>query len=218
MKMQNPFPTEYLDNPKRAAEHRVYEELATSSRPGAVIYEAYPPGGPEIDFAALVEAAGRYGISGKGGLYFQDGGEWYLEEVTGPPSRQRDPLRAAFDAALAWYKHLDAHTPKGICPFVVPVLVFPDMEPGHAFEELPGKTIVICGVDNLLERVVERSRDRVHHPLTAADVERDVGLTLPGGNRRPEASPSGVRSGNLGMETDRVVIHADTVNVYVRER
>lgn len=214
MKMENPFPVEYMSDPKRAAERRVYDELAASSRPGAVIYEAYPSGGSEIDFAALVEAAGRYGISGKGGIYTQDGGEWFLEEVTGPPSRQRDPLRAAFDAAMAWYRHLDAHTPKGVCPFVVPVVVFPDMEPGHAFEDLPGKTLVFCGLDNLLERVIERARDRVHHPLTAADVERDVGLTLPGGNRKPEATPPGGRGGHFGLETERVVIHADTVNIY----
>ena len=134
--------------------------------------------------------------------------------MTGAPSRQRDPLRAIFDAAMAWHRHLDAHTPKGVCPFVVPVLAFPDMEPGHVLEDTPGKGIVICGLNGLLERVIERASGLVHHTLTAADVERDAALTLPGGNRRPEATPPG---GRAAVETERVVIHAETVNVYVRE-
>ena len=214
MKMRNPYPTEHIDNPKRRAERMVYGELAASRRPGAAIFEAYPPGGEEIDFAVLVEGAGRYAISVKGGIYILDAGEWYLEEVTGEPSRQRDPLRAIFDAGMAWHRHLDAHTPKGIYPFVVPILAFPDLEQGHVLEDTPGKAIVVCGLDGLLERIIDRADERIHHPLTADDVERDVGLTLPGGNRRPDAASSGGRVGHLGMETDRVVIHADTVNIY----
>ena len=58
MKMENPFPTEYQRDPKRRTERLVYDELAASSRPGVVIFEAYPPGGTEIDFAVLVEGRG----------------------------------------------------------------------------------------------------------------------------------------------------------------
>lgn len=213
MEMQNRYPLEYWHDPKRRTERLVYEELARSPRPGAVIFEAYPPGGTEIDFAALVEGAGRYAISAKGGIYILDKGEWYLTEVTGAPTWQRDPLRGVFDAAMAWHRHLDAHTPRGDCPFVVPVLALPDLEPGNILEETPGKALVVCGMAGLLERIIERAADRVLHPLTAAEVGRDVSLTLPG-NQRPEAaSPSTGDAG--GLDARQVVIqHVDVVNVY----
>ena len=211
MRMENPSPSEHENDPKRRVERMVYGELAASRRPGAVIFEAYPPGGAEIDFVVLVEGAGRYAVSVKGGIYTLDAGEWYLEEVTGHPSRQRDPLRAIFDAAMAWHRHLDAHTPKGVCPFVVPVLALPDLEQGHVLEGTPGKAIVVCGLDGLLERIIDRANDLVRYPLTAADVERDVGLTLPGAHPKPNPGPSAV----AGLETRQVIIqHVDVVNVY----
>lgn len=101
--------------------------------------------------------AGRYALSVKGGRYTLSGGEWFLEEVTGQPSRQRNPLRAIFDAGMAWHRHLDNHTPTGDCPFVVPVLVFPGMERGDALEETAGKAILICGTERLLECIIQRA-------------------------------------------------------------
>lgn len=56
-------------------------------------------------------------------------------------------------------------------------------------------------------------------PLSADEVERDVKLTLPGGNPRPGSKPGAASSPDGGerggLDARQVVIHhVDTVNVY----
>ena len=67
------FPSGRRKKPKRRAERRVYEALASADRRGFVFYEwrrGY--GYIELDFAVWVKDLGRFALQVKGGRYLLD--------------------------------------------------------------------------------------------------------------------------------------------------
>ena len=85
-----PFPDHRLRDPKRMAELAVYRELEGSDAPGTAIYEAKGNRTcPEVDFAVLIEGAGRYAVQVKGGVH-------RVQEHTGisAPRRVRSERKA----------------------------------------------------------------------------------------------------------------------------
>ena len=173
------FPPNRRGKPKRRAERRVYEALAGSDRRGFCYYEwrrDYER--IELDFAVWIEELGRFGLQVKGGRYLLIEGDWYLAKRDGLQPVKSCPLDEAKLGALDLHDDIEERACTPYNPYVIPVLLFPDMaEPDADIANLARRkgVYVIWGTDNLLadlERIV-RSRsvsDRLTMERIAAEV------------------------------------------------
>ena len=173
------FPPTRRRKPKRRAEYRVYEALAGIGRRGFVYYE-WRRGYEciELDFAVWVENLGRFALQVKGGRYLLIDGELRLRTRDGVRPVKSCPWDEAKLAALDLHDDIEERTCTSYNPYVIPVLLFPDLtEPDPAIENLARRkgVYVIWGTDNLLadlERIVtSRSvSDRLAMERIAAEV------------------------------------------------
>ena len=185
------FPSGRRKIPKRRAERRVYEALAGNDRQGFCYYEwrrGYER--IEIDFAVWVEDLGRFALQVKGGRYLLIDGKWRLKTRDGVKLIETCPLDEAKLAALDLHDDIEDRACTPYNPYVIPVLVFPDMEADADIENLAKRrgVYVVWGVENLLadlERIV-RSR-RVSERLTMKGIAAEV-LAVTDGQIRLDAA------------------------------
>ena len=172
------FPSGRRRKPKRQAERRVYEALAGNDRQGFCYYE-WRKGYEriEIDFAIWVKGLGRFALQVKGGKYRLVDDDWYLVKRNGLQYIGTCPLDETKLAAL------DLHDDIAECacipynPFVIPVLVFPDMEADPVIEKLARRrgVYVIWGLGNLLRELESIVRSRsVSDGLPMDRIAREV--------------------------------------------
>ena len=92
---------------------------------------------------------------------------------------------------------------------MLPVLLFPDMEPDPDIEAWAAQAgiHVLFGTERLVERLVELAATaRVYFPPTAEEVAEEVELVMPG---VADPAPAAV-----DLQTHQVIIqHADVVNI-----
>ena len=178
------FPSGRRKKPKRQAERRVYEALAGSDRRGFCYYE-WRKGYEhiELDFAVWVNGLGRFALQVKGGRYLLIDGEWYLKTREGNKHVRSCPLDETKLAALDLHDDIKECAQTVYNPYVIPVLIFPDMEPDRAIEQLARRTgvYVIWGVGSLLADLEEivRSR-RVWEALGMDRIVREVDAVTDG--------------------------------------
>ena len=146
------FPPDRRKDPKRRAERHVYEALAGCGRPGFVYYE-WRKGYEriELDFAVWIEDLGRFALQVKGGHYLFVDGDWRLKKREGVQPIRTCPLDEAKLGALDLHDDIQERACIPYNPFVIPVLVFPDMtEPDEDIENLARRkgVYVIWGVEN----------------------------------------------------------------------
>ena len=172
------FPSGRRKKPKRQAERRVYEALAGSDRQGFCYYEwrrGYER--IELDFAVWVEDLGRFALQVKGGRYLLIDGEWYLKTRAGLQPVQSCPLDETKLAALDLHDDIKELAKTTYNPYVIPVLVFPDMESDPAVESLARRkgVYIIWGTEPLMTDLAEivRSR-RVSDTLSMERIGREV--------------------------------------------
>ena len=131
------FPSGRRRRPKRQAERRVYEALAGSDRRGFCYYEwrrGYES--LELDFAVWIEALGRFALQVKGGHYLLIDGEWHRRTPAGVRPVGSSPLDEAWLAALDLHDDIEELAETDHSPFVIPLMLFPDMEPDPAIGSL----------------------------------------------------------------------------------
>ena len=172
------FPSGRRRKPKRQAERRVYEALAGSDRQGFVYYE-WRKGYEriELDFAVWVKDLGRFALQVKGGRYLLSDGEWHLQTRDGVKLIESCPLDETKLAALDLHDDIAECACTPYNPFVIPVLVFPDMVPDPAIEKLARRrgVYVIWGLDGLLRELESIVRSRsVSDGLPMGRIAREV--------------------------------------------
>ena len=177
------FPENRLQDPKRQAELAVYRQLEASDAAGTALYEARPHrSGREIDFAIWLEDVARIAMQVKGGTYRVDRGIWYLATPTGE-QKKPTPAKQTWDAALQLHDFLQDRIDRSKNPFVVPVLVFPDMDPDAYIEAWSAQAgiQVLFGAERLVERLIELATTaRGYFPPTAVEIAEEVALVIPG--------------------------------------
>ena len=158
------FPSGRRRKPKRRAEREVYAALAAIKRRGFVYYE-WRRGYEyiELDFAVWIEGLGRFALQVKGGRYLIVDGQWYLKKRDGLRPIKSCPLDATKLAALDLHDDIEELAGTRYNPYVIPVLLFPDMGPDAAVENLGRRAgvYVIWGVRDLLadlEKIVRSRR------------------------------------------------------------
>jgi len=172
------FPSGRRKNPKRQAERRVYEALAASDRRGFVYYEWRKDYEHiELDFALWIEGLDRIALQVKGGRYVLTDGDWFLKARDGPLTVRSCPLDETKLAALDLHDDIEERAATSYNPFVIPVLLFPDMAPDPAIEQLArrkGVHVVWRTADLMADlAAIIRSR-RVSDRLTMNRVVREV--------------------------------------------
>ena len=172
------FPPDRRNRPKRRAERRVFEALAGSDRRGFVFYE-WRKGYEriELDFAVWIEGLGRFALQVKGGHYLLVDAEWRLKTREGYRPVKSCPLDETKLATLDLHDDIKTGAGAAYNPFVIPVLVFPDMEPNAAIGSLAGRkgVYLVWGTANLvvdLENIVKRRsvKDRLSWDRIADEV------------------------------------------------
>ena len=170
MQADKPFPKDYLKDRKRQAEHRVYRQLAESELPGLFIFEwKRDKKSAEVDFVVWMRGVGTFAIQVKGGLYQyrrDDDKEWYLRK-SGEWEKVPSPLQQTWSGADA----LIHSSPRirDYRSFVLPVLLFTDMDPDRDIEARADRDKVhpLFGADDLPRKLTELARDReVFYPPT----------------------------------------------------
>ena len=144
------FPIERRTDPKRQAEAAVFDALAGSNASGHALYEWGAPDRPHrTDFALWMESVGRFAVEVKGGQYALDGVQWFLRAPDGLEAKS-SPLQQADDAAMDLRNEIRRQT--GYKVFIIPVVVFPDMQPDPVIEQHAARTNVkvVWGTDHLL--------------------------------------------------------------------
>ena len=172
------FPSGRRRKPKRQAERRVYEALAGNDRQGFCYYE-WRKGYEriELDFAVWIEGLGRFAVQVKGGRYLLVDGDWHLKTSDGVKLIESCPLDETKLAALDLHDDIAECACTSHNPFVIPVLVFPDMEPDPAIEKLARRrgVYVIWGLDSLLRELESIVRSRsVSDGLPMDRIAREV--------------------------------------------
>ena len=195
MEMGNIFPAHRRNDRKRQAELQAYQAYADSPADGLALYSAVPPGGSEIDIIAWHVGHVRIAIDVKGGPYELIGGVWQRVQDDGPEAVTCQASKI-FDAGMKLHRFLKRHQVEH-SPFVVTALALPDMPPGHAIEQTGSKAIIICGMEDLVERLRNEAVERevIHFPPTWEDARRESHLLLAGQPEpeRPTASaPDGI--------------------------
>ena len=193
MEMANTYPMSLRNSRRHQAELGVYQAFHDSPVEGLAAYGAVPPGGSQVDIAAWYPGHVRTAIEVKGGQYECINGVWQrIPDLGGEPVS--DQLAQAFRAGIGMHRYLKQHK-REHTPFVVSILVLPDMPPGHEIERRNGQAIVLCGMDGLVERIRNEALDRneIHFPPTWADARRESALLLerpPEPEQEPEPQPS----------------------------
>ena len=188
MEVKPVFPEHRLRDPKRQAELAVYRDLEASVIPGVALYGARPgPNGVEMDFALWLESIARFVLEVKGGQYCVEGGEWFLEGPGGAMPKN-SPLMQAWDNAMSLRNFLCERLGRRHKPFIIAVVVFPDMEPDPDIEALTagGQTHVLWGAGDVAGRLANiAAQVGVKFPPGLLDVQRETAL-LPMGQPEPE--------------------------------
>ena len=172
------FPPGRRRDAKRRAERRVYEALAGSDRQGFVYYEwrrGYER--IELDFAVWVKDLGRFALQVKGGRYLLIDGEWRLKTRDGVKLIESCPLDEAKLAALDLHDDIKELAKTTYNPYVLPVLIFPDMEPDEAIKNLAKRkgVYLVWGTGRLMAGLADIiRRRRARRPITAARIVREV--------------------------------------------
>ena len=172
------FPSGRRKKPKRQAERRVYEALAGSDRRGFCYYEWRKGYGHiELDFAVWIEGLGRFALQVKGGRYLLIDGDWHLKTRDGVQTISTSPLDEAWLAALDLHDDIEELAETAYNPFIIPVLVFPDMEPDPAIKNLARRKGVhlVWRTDDLMADLIAIVRRRgVPASLTMERIGREV--------------------------------------------
>ena len=164
------FPEHRLQDPRRQAEWRVYQEIAGSQAPGRALYEMRAGlHVPQLDFGIWLQDVAHYGVQVKGGENATEGGEWRLHSVNGPETIP-SPIAQTFDAAIAIRDIIKAQLHRK-------VFIFPIIEARAA----EGHGTVLWGGDDLIGRLKELAKTQtIHRPPTAERIAQEVELIQPG--------------------------------------
>ena len=163
-------PEEFSDHrrqdPKRAAEARVFDALQSMDLDGYGLYEfRYRKGGRQLDFALWLDMLGRLAIQVKGGLYMlDDDGQWHLCTSEGVRVPVNSPLAETAEGCTEMHNAIEEAT--GFYGFVGGVLILTDMQRDERMEHAAlnhEQVYIVWGLDNLhrdLERIVEQVKFR----------------------------------------------------------
>lgn len=213
MRITPEFPDYRRQDPMRQAELIVYQQIAGSDADGVALYECHPtPNSPEIDFVVILDGVAHFAVQVKGGLWRMQDGHFQLHTDEGWVNKT-SPAAQAGDGAYAVRNAVKADTGRTI--FVIPVILFPDMEPDPDLLSWRGNgaLAMLFGPGNIIDRLRECAQGdgvEIFHPPTAAHIAQELPVLMPGAGHRdqePEPEPERIAAADRPLGVPDVHIH-----------
>ena len=209
-------PKESLKDHMTPEQASVYAAFAESDQDGIALHHSeltselaelgFVAGVPDVGHLALQVLPGSYSVQGKTWRRITDHGKAPMD----------NPLYPALKAALK-VKNVIWETLKHRV-FVRGIVVLPDMSPDS---DLPAQVDddlvwVVCGTENLVERVMNLARHDQDLTPSTAEVMREemAALTRATGPAQPVPNPAAPGQTAMEVAAGQVTIYAQTVNVY----
>ena len=216
--------------PLSPAEEEARARFEASDRPGqALFHPLVDPGDTAPHCVVFVEGVSRFAIRFMPGQYSLTNGQWLRQDDGGAAVPVEDPLEETWRAAAAVRTRLSRELEMGA--YVIPVVIFPDMEPDAAIlAAAQGRSVrALWGQGNDVQRLANLPDEQEAYPqLSRRFIEREVAtlsrpsshgepvLAEPVAAEFPEENPSEEArpevSGPIGALT---VGPVETVNIYV---
>ena len=227
------FPDQRRQDPKRAAEARVFDALQNLDLEGYGLYEfRFPPGRQAGRLPPLGDLPRTFRRPGQGGTYEMDqSDQWLLLNPGGDPVKVSSPLEEAADGCMELRDGMRKATTFG--NFVGGVVMFTDMERNEEIEHMARERYhvsVIWGLGSLeqdLQRIAEEvdfrrppnswvseKEWRLVYQLQSGEApgHRDADRYVQDVNERPAAGVETERQVDLGSATfniqhlDRLIV------------
>ena len=167
----------FREDPQFKAWASVFDALSQSQRAGEVVcnFARVQPSGQVAAFLWL-EGHARFGLIALGGHYSVDPAarQWFCHGPGGKAAAP-DPRQRAADAAMSMRRQIHEQTNFEV--FVIPVVVFTDMEPDPAIVREASRTNVcaVFGADRLLSDLdAALQRIEVRRPPSAAHIRNEA--------------------------------------------
>ena len=209
-------PKEELEVHMTPEQENVYTAFAESDQDGIALHHSeltaeldglgFVAGLPDVGHLALQVLPGSYSVEGKAWRLHTDHGKVPVD----------NPLYPTLKAALKVKNLIWDKIKRRI--FVRGVVVLPDMSPDS---DLPAQVDddlvwVVCGTENLFERLMDLARHDRDLTRSPADVMREdmAALTRAPGPAQPGPNPAAPGQTAMEVAAGRVIIYAQTVNVY----
>ena len=173
----NTIPDAFREDPQFKAWASVFDALSQCPRAGEVVcnFAGVQPSGQAAAFLWL-EGLGRFGLIALGGHYSVDPAarQWSCQDPSGAAAAS-DPRQRAADAAMSMRRQIHERTDFEV--FVIPVVVFTDMEPDSAIVREASRTNVcaVFGAHRLLSELdAALQRIEVRRPPSAEHVRNEA--------------------------------------------
>ena len=223
--MPEQFPEHRRQDPKRAAEARVFDALRNLNLDGYGLYEfRYRRDGKQVDCAVLIPNLGRFALQVKGANYGMGHNDrWLLTARDGTQVQVPSPLEEATDGCIEFRDGIRKATNYG--NFVAGVVIFTDMERHEEIEHMARErygVFVIWGVDTLEQDLIRIAEEvDFHRPPTPWIAEKEWRLVYqlqsgeaPGRREAGRHSREMEQRPSSGGETERqVAVGSATFNI-----
>ena len=216
MEIRPEVPKEELEVHMTPEQEDVYTAFAESDQDGIALHHSELTAElAELGFVAGLPDVGHLALQVLPGSYSVEGKAWRLNTDHGKAPVD-NPLYPTLKAALQ-VKNVIWHKIKRRV-FVRGVVVLPDMSPDS---DLPAQVDddlvwIVCGSENLVERLMELARNDQDLTRSPADVMREdmAALTRATGPAGPGPNPAAPGQTDVEVAAGQVTIYAQNVNVY----
>ena len=215
----NTIPDAFREDPQFKPWVSVFDALSQCQRVGEVVcnFAGLQPSGQVAAFLWL-EGLGRFGLIALGGHYCVDPAarQWFCHGPSGGAAAP-DPRQRAADAAMSMRRQIHEQTDFEV--FVIPVVVFTDMEPDPAIVKEASRTNVcaVFGTDGLLSDLdAALQRIEVRRPPSADHVRNEArALKVAFGidAAQPAADPDSDAADQATVEDLSLSAHSITIHI-----
>ena len=215
----NAIPAAFREDPQFQSWASVFDALSQCQRAGEVVFDfaGLQPSGQIVAFQWL-EGHARYGIVTLGGQYSVDPAslQWHCQGANGTVPAP-DPRQLTNDAAMAMGSEIRQRTNFDV--FVIPVVVFTDMEPDPVIERLVHCTNVraVFGAHRLLSVLdaIPQSIE-VRHPPTAKHIRNEAQALKRAFGLDGAPPPAASHPEDTGQETvEDLGLSAHSINITI---
>ena len=208
------------ERPLTMAETETYAQFEATDRAGLVVFHPQvAPGKPAPNAVVFLKDFTRLAVTYLPDRYRVQGDQWFRFDDGKEIPIDDSPLELGWDAAMAVKSRIEQERDRGA--WVVPVVVFVDMEPDDGIREaeVQSGSRVLFGLCDHVEALVSVLENRdLQYPLSEWQIADEApALSRQSDDTVQESAAASVDLGDVGrhLGIPKVDIKIDVVNIYV---